>query len=130
LLTIQVVANLDTIGGDPSKGFILAGTSAGAGIVAVLSHLYRDDQLSPPLRGLYLSVPTVVSPEAVPEKYKDEYTSREENKDAPLMNAKMSAWAHREFNGQSGHAAFCANQLRIISRRPSLSAQVAAALSN
>jgi hypothetical protein len=48
---------------------------------------YLKDELSPPLSGLYLSIPACISPEIVPEKYKDMYLSREQNKDAPSINA-------------------------------------------
>jgi acetyl esterase/lipase len=65
---------------------VVGGISAGANLVAVISHLYRDDRLSPPITGIYLSVPVVLSPEVVPEKYKDQYLSREQNKNAPILN--------------------------------------------
>jgi hypothetical protein len=65
---------------------VVGGISAGANLVAVISHLYRDDRLSPPITGIYLSVPVVLSPEVVPEKYKDRYLSREQNKNAPILN--------------------------------------------
>ena len=55
-------------------------------MAAVVSHLYRDDGLQPPLTGVYLSIPSLMSPEVVPEKYRHEHTSREENKDAPVLN--------------------------------------------
>jgi acetyl esterase/lipase len=51
------------IGENPSKGFICSGVSAGRNFAAVTSHLYRDDKLTPPLTGLYLSVPAVSGPE-------------------------------------------------------------------
>ena len=84
--TFKVSANLDDLGGDAKKGFVVGGISAGANLVAVISHLYRDDHLSPPLTGIYLSVPAVLSPEVVPAKYKDQYLSREQNKNAPILN--------------------------------------------
>ena len=65
---------------------MIGGISAGANLAAVISHLYRDEQMSPPLTGTYLSIPILLSPEAVPEKYKDQYLSREQNKTAPILN--------------------------------------------
>jgi acetyl esterase/lipase len=85
---------MDTVGGDPSKGFVLAGTSAGGGIAAVLANLYRDDGLSPPLTGLYLAVPTLMPPGSIPRKYAGQHTSRDDHANNIFMSAKMSAWAH------------------------------------
>jgi acetyl esterase/lipase len=74
------------IGGNPSKGFVCAGVSAGANFAAVVSHVYRDEKITPPLTGLYLSIPRVSGPEVVPDKYKARYLSHEQNKDAPILN--------------------------------------------
>lgn len=76
---------MQRLGGDPDKAFIIGGISAGANISAVISHLYRDDKISPPLTGVYLSVPSALSPEVVPERFKSEYNSREQNADAPIL---------------------------------------------
>lgn len=67
-------------GADPSKGFVVGGTSAGGNISAVLSILARDENLSPPLTGQYLSIPAVTpSKKYVPEKYQPMYLSMEQN---------------------------------------------------
>jgi hypothetical protein len=47
--------------------------------------------MSPPLTGIYLSVPMLVSPEAVPGKLKRQYMSREQNKNAPILNKETLA---------------------------------------
>ncbi|GAB7362892.1 hypothetical protein MBLNU230_g3194t1 [Neophaeotheca triangularis] len=83
---LWTVANCGSIGANLSKGFILAGISAGANLAAVVSHLWRDESKQPALTGLYLSIPSVLSPQAVPEKYKLVYNSREQNKHAPILN--------------------------------------------
>lgn len=80
------VAHASSIGADASKGLIVAGVSAGANMAATISHLYRDEGGNPPLTGVYLSIPSLLSPEAVPEKYKSQYLSRDQNKDAPILN--------------------------------------------
>jgi acetyl esterase/lipase len=77
---------LSALGGNAKKGFVIGGISAGGNLAAVISHLYRDEQISPPLTGIYLSVPILLSPEAVPEKLKDQYLSREQNQNAPILN--------------------------------------------
>jgi acetyl esterase/lipase len=62
--------------------------SAGANLAAVVAHLYRDEKRFPPLTGQYLCIPTTCEPEALPEKYKDVYLSREQNKEALILNQK------------------------------------------
>jgi acetyl esterase/lipase len=79
------------MGGDPAKGFVIGGISAGGNLAAVISHLYRDEKMSPPLTGIYLSVPILVSPEAVPGKFEYQYLSREQNKNAPILNKEVMA---------------------------------------
>jgi len=74
------------IGGNPTKGFVCGGVSAGGNFAAVASHLYRDEKVKPLLTGLYLSIPATAGPSVVPEKYKARYLSREQNKDAPILN--------------------------------------------
>ena len=81
-----MAANLDALAVDPRKGFIVGGISAGANLTATISHLYRDDDLFPPITGLYLSIPSLMSEEVVPEKYRDQYLSIEQNKNAPLLD--------------------------------------------
>ena len=67
-------------GASPTKGFVVGGTSAGGNISAVLSILARDEKLSPPLTGQYLSIPAVTPGKSyVPEKYQDMYLSMEQN---------------------------------------------------
>ncbi|KAG4025255.1 hypothetical protein MFRU_062g00080 [Monilinia fructicola] len=83
-------SHVDELNVDPRKGFLVGGISAGANFSAVVSHLYRDEKLSPPLTGVYLSIPPVVSHKVVPEKYKSTYLSYEQNKDAPLLNREVA----------------------------------------
>jgi acetyl esterase/lipase len=80
-------AHFEELGGNPSKGFLVGGISAGANFSAVIPHLYRDEKLSPPLTGVFLSVPACIGPDVVPPKYKKVYLSREQNKNAPILNA-------------------------------------------
>jgi len=72
-------------GANPSVGFVIGGNSAGANITAVLTHLARDEGLSPPLTGQYLAVPAVLPETKVPEKYKKYYLSQEQNIDVPVL---------------------------------------------
>lgn len=85
-------AHFEEMGGNPSKGFLVGGISSGGCFGAVVSHLYRDDKLSPPLTGTFLSNPACISPETLPVKYKNVYLSREQNKAAPNLNADTMAF--------------------------------------
>ncbi len=82
-----VAANAPSLGADPSKGFVLGGVSAGGNISAVIAQKSLDEGMSPPLTGVWLSVPLLFpSKESVPEKYRDQWFSREQNKDAPGLD--------------------------------------------
>lgn len=78
-------ANAGSFGADPSKGFVIGGTSAGGNITAVLAHLARDEGLSPPLTGEYLAIPAVCPNDRFPEKYKHLLYSYEQNAMAPVL---------------------------------------------
>ncbi|KAF6805751.1 lipase 2, partial [Colletotrichum musicola] len=51
--------NASELGADPTRGFIIGGGSAGGNIAAVIAHLARDNNLTPPLTGQYLCVPAI-----------------------------------------------------------------------
>ncbi|EFQ26065.1 uncharacterized protein GLRG_01209 [Colletotrichum graminicola M1.001] len=73
-----IAGNASSLGANPSRGFIIGGGSEGGNITAVLAHLARDSELSPPLTGQYLCVPAIMCmlpPEAIPEQYRAEYLS-------------------------------------------------------
>ncbi|KEF57633.1 uncharacterized protein A1O9_05551 [Exophiala aquamarina CBS 119918] len=73
-----IIVNAGSIGADLSEGFVLGGCSAGGHITIPLSHRARDEKLSPPLTGIYLSVTPALAHQAVTEKYQPLYRSREE----------------------------------------------------
>jgi acetyl esterase/lipase len=79
-------SNASSLGADPSKGFIIGGTSAGAIISCVLSHQARDEGLPSPLTGVWLNVPLVVMQDVVPEKYRKIHTSATQNTAAPILD--------------------------------------------
>jgi len=84
--TLQwAAANTKKLGADPSKGFVIGGTSAGGNIAAALALLARDEKLDPPLTGVSLLIPALTGLDAIPEQYKDEILSYEQNKDAPIL---------------------------------------------
>ncbi|KAB2573784.1 hypothetical protein DBV05_g7586 [Lasiodiplodia theobromae] len=82
-----LAANASQLGADPSRGFIVHGESAGGNFAVILALLARDENLSPPLTGISASIPAVLAKEAVPERFKAEYLSLDQNKDAPGLDA-------------------------------------------
>ena len=78
-----------------SLGFIVGGISAGANLSAVLSILARDTGLTPNLTGVHLSIPLVIASSAVPEKFKGDYLSFEQNRDAPILNVELMSVIER-----------------------------------
>ncbi|KAH8819428.1 Alpha/Beta hydrolase protein [Xylogone sp. PMI_703] len=84
--TLWVAENASTLGADPSTGFIVSGTSAGGNLAAVvaLEALHKD--LSPPLTGAYLAIPSTLHFLSVPEEHKTFYLSLDQNASAPLLN--------------------------------------------
>ena len=70
---------------DPNLGLVVGGSSVGGNISAVLAHRAREDGLSPPVKGQWLSCPFLVMTDSVPEKYKGEYLSVHESKDDPVL---------------------------------------------
>ncbi|EMD36080.1 hypothetical protein CERSUDRAFT_124589 [Gelatoporia subvermispora B] len=85
----------DLIFGSLSKGFLITGQSAGGNLAGAIAHRARDDPFfaDKKVTGQLLQIPCTTHPDAVPEKYKSQLLSFEENKDAPFL----SAWEVRMF---------------------------------
>ncbi|KAH6683995.1 Alpha/Beta hydrolase protein [Halenospora varia] len=83
-------ANALELHANPAAGFIVGGNSTGASLAASISLLARDEGLSPPLTGVLLSVPTVIYPSVIPEKYRDVYLAREQNANAPYYLNRLN----------------------------------------
>ncbi|CAK1363515.1 unnamed protein product [Cercospora beticola] len=86
--------------GDPTAGFIVGGSSAGGNLAAVMSQMTRDDGMKPAITGQYLSVPSLLWWDAVPEKWKSEYRSRKESINDPLFGDKFVTHAPPNFAGE------------------------------
>jgi acetyl esterase/lipase len=82
----QTAEHFEELGGNPMKGFLVGGISAGANFSSILALLARDDKLSPPLTGTYLSILPSGPPDLFPKRYRDLHLSREQNKNAPILN--------------------------------------------
>ncbi|KAF9269817.1 hypothetical protein L218DRAFT_953447 [Marasmius fiardii PR-910] len=80
-----VASHPDTFSASLKKGFLIGGQSAGGNLGAVLAWIARDDPFfgSTPLTGQLLQVPTVVHPQAIPDKYKSSLLSFEQNRKVP-----------------------------------------------
>ncbi|KAL5120855.1 hypothetical protein ACEQ8H_001336 [Pleosporales sp. CAS-2024a] len=75
----------------PSAGFLLGGISSGATFAGAISYLARDEGLSPPLTGLWLSIPVCIMPDAypaLPDHLRGQLKSLDENDDNPLLTRK------------------------------------------
>jgi acetyl esterase/lipase len=91
LLQTKPESSIIPASANPASGFLIGGTSSGANLTATLSHLARDNALSPPLTGQFLSCGSFMSPHHVPAKYKPLYLSRAQNRSAPLLDEALLA---------------------------------------
>jgi acetyl esterase/lipase len=67
----------------------VGGISAGGGLAAVVSHLARDEKLSPPLTGVHLIMPIVASTKNLDPAHAAAIKSYDELSDAPVLPAKV-----------------------------------------
>lgn len=88
--TKWAASNASSLGADPTKGFIIGGTSAGGNITAIVSLLARDEKLNPPVTGSLLMIPFYVDSNFVPEEWKKDYKSWDQNKDAPILSRQAT----------------------------------------
>ncbi|OJD29176.1 ab hydrolase superfamily protein [Diplodia corticola] len=80
----------------PSSPHVVAADPAGGNMAVVLALLARDEKLAPPLTGVSASIPAVVLPgggepgeaNCLPEKYRADYRSYEQNKKAPGLDVE------------------------------------------
>lgn len=90
----QAAKNVSKLGIDPTKGFIIGGTSSGADMSLAVAHLCQDAEMKPPLTGVYAPITSGVNEETVPEKYKDHFFSKEQNANAPVFNTESLKFVH------------------------------------
>jgi acetyl esterase/lipase len=82
---VWLAAHASELGADPTKGLIMGGTSAGAALAAVCARKAQIEPLAYPLTGQWLNVPSILSEQQVPEKWKDLYVSKQQNEHAPIF---------------------------------------------
>lgn len=90
------VENAESIGANPRKGVIVAGTSAGANLAAVAAHDAVERKLKPEVTGVVLMSASLVHPDAVPERFQTHHKSREEHKDALVLDVRGMNWLFGE----------------------------------
>ena len=89
--------NASSIGGDPEKLFTIGGSAGGQLALAVANRIVATDKKSS-LKGVVAMVPATVHYENVPEEYKSQHTSVQDNKEAPVL-AKESMDSFYSFIG-------------------------------
>ncbi|KAK2599042.1 hypothetical protein QQS21_005509 [Conoideocrella luteorostrata] len=82
-------AGLETLGAHPERGFIVGGVSAGGTLAAAIEQQSVDRNLIPPLTGAYICIPMLLTDEIVPQKYRDQWTSRKDNADDPAATKEL-----------------------------------------
>ncbi|KAM0244498.1 hypothetical protein ACHAP5_006179 [Fusarium lateritium] len=93
------------------KGFVIGDSSAGVTMAAIASHLAGDENLNPPITGVFLLAPKILPPEseeALPEKYKEMYLSRTqaECKNDPILTPALDKIFHHSAGGNTSSHLF------------------------
>lgn len=99
---MQVASNAEeSLSASPTAGFIVGGISSGANFAGVIAYAARDAGLSPPITGLFLSIPVALMPQAyhaAPPEWKEQLLSLEQNGNAPLLTRQSLAQLEGESN--------------------------------
>ena len=59
-------------------------------MTAVVAHMWRDAGEKHKITGAHLMIPALCYGEFIPDKYKGDYKSSEQNKDAPILSHRAS----------------------------------------
>lgn len=88
--TKWAATQIDYLSADLSKGFLVGGESAGGNLSAVVALKARDDPffVGRQITGQVLLYPALSHPDSIPDKYKGELLSMEQNKDAPVLDVQ------------------------------------------
>lgn len=87
--TLQWLKNADnasSLGVNLAQGLYIGGLSAGANLAAVTAQKWVSLAQRPPMAGVWLNMPFFFTQDTVPEKYKEIWTSREQNKSAMIID--------------------------------------------
>ncbi|KAF9634280.1 Zinc finger DPH-type [Lasiodiplodia theobromae] len=84
------------INADPrGAGFVIAGVSSGASLAGVVAQKLLeegDDAALPAVTGVWMQMPGFLDPAIVPARWKHLHFSREQNRDAPVINGEAMAY--------------------------------------
>ena len=80
---------------DPKQGFIMGGVSAGGALTAAFSRLFQQEPLAHPLTGQWLSVPSIMDPMNLPERYKSNHSSAEEFAEGKFLSKSARHWLQK-----------------------------------
>ena len=86
---------------DLSKGLIIGGASQGALLTSLTTLRAKDTPSLPKITGLYFAAGGfIAAPETVPEKYRDQYLSRSDDRciHAPILNKETKALFDLAYN--------------------------------
>lgn len=86
LLWLTSAAAVQSLGYSGSAGFVIGGVSAGANLAAVAVQQWVTEKMSPPLTGLWLSIPSVLNEDIVPSEWRHLWISREQNANSMIIN--------------------------------------------
>lgn len=78
----------------PVAGFLVGGISSGANFAGVIAYTARDAGLSPPITGLFISIPVALMPKAyglISDGWREQLLSLEQNGNAPLLTQRSLA---------------------------------------
>ncbi|KUI58622.1 hypothetical protein VP1G_05886 [Cytospora mali] len=92
----------------PTAGFLVGGISSGANFAGVIAYTARDSGLTPPITGLFISIPVCLMPQAyhlLDPETRGQLLSLEQNAENPLLTRKSLM----DIQGQT---------LRLLAGRP------------
>lgn len=75
-------ANVDSLGGDSSKMFVVGGSAGGCLSLSITASIVADEKMRGQLKGCLSFVPATMSPDNLPDEYKGRHTSHQDNSEA------------------------------------------------
>lgn len=98
-----IAAHAEDLHADPKSGFVVGGVSAGAALSAFITSQSQIEPLAHPITGQWLSAPSLIPADAVPEKFAAHHISMLDNADAPILPASAleSLKRHTEWDPTS-----------------------------
>ncbi|KID97009.1 alpha/beta hydrolase fold-3 domain-containing protein, partial [Metarhizium majus ARSEF 297] len=98
--------NRQTLGYEPSAGFLVGGVSAGANLAAVTVQRWGSEKLSPPISGAWLGIPWLMDEDIVPSDYQGLWFSREQNADSFIVGKEALEFMKEAYAPETTSPAF------------------------